>query len=128
MTKHKRPSYIGDWVVLQSRKCIQTLPTDDNDYPLRWRMIKKAFSKSIPNSKSRMKTQLKCNERGAWQRRYWEHSIRDEVDNPVKHGLVERVVDWRFSSFHCLVKAGVYGADWGLAANLEMNMGEVHGG
>ena len=61
-------------------------------------------------------------ERGIWQRRYWEHLIRDEADfrahmdyvhiNPVKHGLVEQVIDWPFSTFHRLVEKGVYPADW----------------
>lgn len=101
-------------------------------------MIKKTFSKNIPKNEARTPTQLKRGERGFWQRRYWEHTIRDEVDyakhmdylhfNPAKHGLVERVTDWRFSSFHRLVKAGVYAADWGVAADLEMNVGEAHGG
>ena len=62
-------------------------------------------------------------ERGIWQRRFWEHTIRDDRDyaahmdyicfNPVKHGWVERVVDWPYSSFHRLVRAGVYPVDWG---------------
>src|ERR1700743_2171271 len=61
-------------------------------------------------------------ERGIWQRRYWEHTIRDETDferhinyvhiNPVKHGLVTRVRDWPFSSFHRMVKLGIYPEDW----------------
>jgi putative transposase len=61
-------------------------------------------------------------ERGIWQRRYWEHTIRDEDDfarhvdyihiNPVKHGLVSRVRDWGPSSFHRMVKQGVYPEDW----------------
>ncbi|TND01442.1 MAG: hypothetical protein FD120_2615 [Gammaproteobacteria bacterium] len=61
-------------------------------------------------------------ERGIWQRRYWEHQIRDDRDyaahmdylhyNPVKHGLVKRVADWPHSTFHRLVKDGVYSPDW----------------
>jgi putative transposase len=57
-----------------------------------------------------------------WQRRYWEHTIRNDTDlsrhidyvhfNPVKHGLVEQVRDWRFSSFHRYVRAGLLPADW----------------
>ncbi|HEC17956.1 MAG TPA: transposase, partial [Gammaproteobacteria bacterium] len=57
-----------------------------------------------------------------WQRRYWEHTIRDENDmrrhidyihyNPVKHGHVASVAEWPFSSFHRFVKAGVYPLDW----------------
>ena len=61
-------------------------------------------------------------ERGIWQRRYWAHLIRDDMDmqahmdyvhfNPVKHGLVEYVADWPHSTFHKLVKAGIYPPDW----------------
>lgn len=64
----------------------------------------------------------KRGERGLWQRRYWEHLIRDDRDfaahmdyihiNPVKHGLVTRVGDWPYSTFHRLVLDGVYSADW----------------
>lgn len=139
ITKNKHPFHIDGWVVLpEHMHCIWTLPADDNDYPSRWRMIKKTFSKSIPKTESRTQTQLKRGERGIWQRRYWEHTIRDEVDyakhmdylhfNPVKHGLVERVADWHFSSFHRLVQAGIYATDWGLATDLKMSVGEAHGG
>lgn len=51
-------------------------------------------------------------ERGIWQRRYSEHSIRDEKDfaahrdyvhsYPLQHGLVNRVVDWPYSTPHRL--------------------------
>jgi len=61
-------------------------------------------------------------ERGIWQRRFWEHLIRDDEDyrrhveycyiNPVKHGLVSRVGDWPFSSFHRDVSAGLFSQDW----------------
>jgi putative transposase len=65
---------------------------------------------------------MKRGERGIWQRRYWEHLIRDEEDyrrhvdyihwNPVKHGWVERVADWPYSSFHKYVRQGVYSWEW----------------
>ena len=64
-------------------------------------------------------------ERGIWQRRFWEHQIRDEPDfaahadylhyNPVKHGLVARTVDWPHSTFHRFVERGVYSRDWGVS-------------
>jgi putative transposase len=70
----------------------------------------------------RSKVRIMRGERGIWQRRYWEHLIRDEADfrahldyvhiNPVKHGLVERVVDWPYSTFHHFVNQGVYPLDW----------------
>lgn len=72
---------------------------------------------------SRSASKIAKREKGIWQRRFWEHQIRDERDlqrhvdyihyNPVKHGLVERVVDWPCSSFHRHVKAGWLPADWG---------------
>ena len=71
----------------------------------------------------RSPSRAKKGERGIWQRRYWEHTLRDEADfvrhvdyihyNPVKHGHVTRVRDWPFSSFHRMVRLGVYALDWG---------------
>jgi len=68
-------------------------------------------------------SKLKKREKGIWQRRYWEHAIRDDADfephvdyihfNPVRHGLVARVRDWSFSSFHRYVKQGRLPLDWG---------------
>ena len=89
---------------------IWTLPAEDHDFPVRWRLIKVRFSKSIPQGEWRTPTRRARAERGIWQRRYWEHLIRDERDyahhvdycwyNPVKHGLVSNVEDWPFSTFH----------------------------
>jgi putative transposase len=70
-----------------------------------------------------------------WQRRFWEHTIRDENDfgrhvdyihfNPVKHGLVARVRDWPYSSFHHYVRHGVLPADWaGDAREADGSFGE----
>lgn len=69
------------------------------------------------------RSKIKRSERGIWQRRFYEHEIKDEADfirhmdylhyNPVKHGLVKNVVDWPYSSFHRYVKQGVYAEDWG---------------
>jgi putative transposase len=69
-------------------------------------------------------------ERGIWQRRFWEHLIRGERDfqahmdyvhiNPVKHGLVKRVRDWPYSTFHRLVKQDVYPIDWAGGAEVEL--------
>ena len=123
-TKRKRPFYIDAWVVLPDHMhCMWTLPNDDSDYSGRWREIKKAFSKSIPKTEYLSNTRLRRNERGIWQHRFWEHTIRDEDDyqrhmdylhyNPVKHGLVNRVQQWPFSIFHHLVEQGVYPQEWG---------------
>ena len=86
-----------------------TLPEGDDDYATRWRVIKGRFSRQVTAGNLRA-SHLKRGERGVWQRRYWEHHIRDEQDyrahveycwkNPVKHGYVERPVDWPYSSIH----------------------------
>ena len=102
---------------------IWTLPSGDSDFSLRWRLIKSRFSHSQPCAEHISLSRLQKRERGIWQRRFWEHAIRGEADlrahvdyihfNPVKHGLVSRVSDWRWSSFHRYVRAGVLPADWG---------------
>lgn len=123
------PFEIHAWVVLPDHlHCVIELPEGDTDFALRWRLIKIRFSKSLPKIELRSETRVRRGERGIWQRRFWEHLIRDEQDfaahmdyvhiNPLKHGLVERVADWPFSTFHHLVDEGAYPADWaGGAAN-----------
>ncbi len=122
-TRRAFPFKIHAWVVLPDHMhCIMSLPAGDADFALRWRLIKGRFSKSIPDKEWRSPTRQRRGERGIWQRRYWEHLIRDERDfaahmdyvhiNPVKHGLVSRVADWPHSTFHRLVKEDVYPRDW----------------
>ena len=101
---------------------IWTLPPEDTDYALRWRLIKTHFSRALPALESRSGSRESKGERGIWQRRYWEHTLRDATDfarhldyihfNPVKHGHVTRVSDWPYSSFHRYVRLGRYPADW----------------
>lgn len=109
VTRAERPFEIDAWVVLPDHMhCIWRLPGDDTDYPTRWRLIKSRFSRGVPTGALRT-SHVKRQERGVWQRRYWEHHICDEADfaahvrycwlNPVKHGLVDRPEDWAFSSF-----------------------------
>ncbi len=115
---------IHGWVVLpEHMHCVIELPPGDADFPGRWHLIKAGFSKGLPKTERRSEVRQRRGERGIWQRRYWEHLIRDEADyrahmnyvhiNPLKHGLVERVADWPYSTFHRLVAEGVYPADWG---------------
>ncbi len=114
---------------------IWTLPEGDYNYSMRWRLIKAAFSRALPAGEFTSDSRQKKSERGIWQRRYWEHTICDEGDfarhadyihiNPVKHGLVTRVRDWPHSSFHRLVREGVYPADWaGDTTEIEGDFGE----
>lgn len=98
------------------------LPPDDADFPVRWSDIKRGFSRMLPASLARSASKRGKREKGIWQRRDWEHEIRDATDlqrhvdyihyNPVRHGLVERVADWPHSSFHRYVARGDLPLDW----------------
>jgi putative transposase len=123
LVKQSHPFKIHGWVVLPDHMhCVIELPKDDVDFPLRWRLIKMEFSKSLPKEEYRSSVRLRRGERGIWQRRYWEHLITDDADyqahmdyihiNPVKHGLVARVADWPYSTFHRLVEKSVYPLNW----------------
>ena len=116
--KATRPFSVEGIVILPDHlHCILRLPPGDADYPGRWREIKKRFSSAVDSRTNRR------NERPVWQRRYYEHAIRDEDDwrrhmdylhyNPVKHGLVRSVADWPWSSFRRSVERGWYAEDWG---------------
>ena len=117
------PFHINAWVTLPDHMHILwTLPTGDDDFPKRWQAIKMAFSRGLLPGEALTASQTLRGERGIWQRRYWEHTIRDERDynarmdyihfNPVKHGLVKDAAAWPFSSFHAAVKAGLYPQSW----------------
>ncbi len=119
----RHPFRIHGWVVLPEHlHCVMELPPDDINFATRWRLIKMEFSKALPKVERVSAVRAARGERGIWQRRYWEHLIRDDRDmqahmdyvhfNPVKHGLVGRVADWPYSTFHKLVKAGIYTPDW----------------
>ena len=110
------PFEIDAWVLLPDHMhCIWTMDEEDRDFSKRWSIIKRLYT-----------VHFRKNGRVAepyWQPRFWEHTIRDERDyenhmnylhyNPVKHGLVKTPLDWPWSSFHRLVKAGIYSPDWG---------------
>ena len=121
--KMHKPFYIDAWVVLPDHMhAVLTLPKGDSDYSGRWREIKKRFSKGLAKNEHLSLARVNKNERGIWQRRFWEHTIVDERDywqhvnyvhfNPFKHGLVERVADWPYSSFHKAVESGIYSRNW----------------
>ena len=121
--RRRHPFTIDAMVVLPDHlHAVWTLPEGDADFATRWRLIKSAFSRNLATSERISDSRATKGERGIWQRRYWEHTIRDENDfarhidyihiNPVKHGLVARVSDWPYSSFHRMVKLGVYPEDW----------------
>ena len=103
--------------------CIWTLPPGDTDFSTRWGLIKSHFSRVIETGEHVSRSRAKRGERGIWQRRFWEHLIRDQNDfkrhadyvhwNPVKHGWVQRVADWPHSTFHAFRQRGIYPEDWG---------------
>lgn len=109
-TRDERPFGIDAWVVLPDHMhCVWTLPEGDRDFSTRVQVIKSRFSRTVPMGHRRLSHVVR-RERGLWQRRFWEHHIRNEADfhnhiaycwhNPVKHGFVERPEDWPFSSWH----------------------------
>jgi putative transposase len=107
--------------------CIWTLPEGESNHSTHWRRIKEQFTRTYLDAGgaegNRRESRLRHGERAVWQRRFWEHTCRDQDDlnrcidyihwNPVKHGLVERVRDYPWSSFHRYVEHGVYPLDWG---------------
>lgn len=128
--KRRHPFHIDAMVILPDHlHALWTLPEGDADYPTRWMLIKAGFSRRIPPGEWRNKSRIAKGERGIWQRRYWEHWIRDERDyarhvdyihyNPVKHGYVQRVADWPYSTFHRYVERGMYPSDWAGAPESE---------
>jgi putative transposase len=102
---------------------IWSLPNGDLNFPLRLGLIKSRFSRGLPSSDLRSRSQIEKRDKGIWQRRYWEHTIRNDDDlvrhvdyihfNPVKHGYVSQVRDWPHSTFHRYVEQGLLPADWG---------------
>ena len=135
-TQRHHPFTIDAIVVLPDHlHTVWTLPEGDADFPTRWRLIKTSFSRKLSADEPVSSSRAGKGERGIWQRRYWEHTIRDEIDysrhidyvhiNPVKHGLVKRVGDWPYSSFHRMVRDGVYPDDWaGDVSGLDAEFGE----
>lgn len=129
------PFHIDACVVLPDHlHAIWTLPEGDADYADRWRTIKQHFSRAMASTEYRSEVRQRRGERGIWQRRFWEHAIRDDRDfaahcdyvhiNPVKHGHVERVRDWPFSTFSRFVAAGIYPEHWAEAPSIDGVQGD----
>ena len=122
-TMAERPIKVDAWVVLPDHMhAVWTLPEGDAGYSVRWKDIKTRFTKSVGRVGQRSPSKIAKGEAGIWQRRFWEHHIRDDRDfithlrycwwNPVKHGFVERPVDWPYSSIHREVRLGRVEAEW----------------
>ncbi|UWR23652.1 REP-associated tyrosine transposase [Sulfitobacter sp. S190] len=95
---------------------IWTLPPEDTDFGIRWRMIKGLFSRALPAPEGRSETQLRRGDKGIWQRGYWSHRLRDAADvrahrqmiyaSPVQAGLCAVPRDWPHSSIHRDLRLG----------------------
>lgn len=121
-TLQERPWSFDAIVVLPDRlHTVVSLPEGDANYATRWRIIKARFSRKMPKSEVNVR-QVSRRERGIWQRRYWEHHIRNRADYwahvsycweaPVRAGLVQQAADWPYSSFQRDVQAGRVSPDW----------------
>lgn len=121
-TKAALPFSVDAIVILPDHlHAIWTLPPDDADFSGRWRKIKGAFTRSVGEAGGKL-TRDSRGEYDLWQRRFWEHTVRDDDDfqrcvdyihyNPVKHGLVQSPVDWEVSSLHRYVREGRLPSDW----------------
>jgi putative transposase len=121
-TRREKPFHIDAWVVLPEHlHAVWTLPPGDDDYSNRWKCIKARFTHRLVMAGLPLARNSR-NEYDLWQRRFWEHTLRDDSDfarhvdyihfNPVKHGLVTHVKDWPHSTFHRWVKAGHYNENW----------------
>jgi putative transposase len=129
--RDQHPFRVEAWVLLPDHlHCVWRLPVGDDDYSKRWGLIKAGFTKTVrqtgwvfgsgpgfPASRARNR------EASTWQRRFWEHQIRDEEDfrrhcdyihyNPVKHGLVDDPKKWQCSTIHQFIQKGLYEDNWG---------------
>ena len=134
-TRQGHPFTIDAFVVLPDHlHAVWTLPPEDQDFSTRWRLIKSRFARTLPKQERLSAVRVARHERGIWQRRFWEHLVRDEADyarhveycyiNPLKHGLVTRVRDWPHSSFHRDVRAGLFPHDWAGESEVVGDFGE----
>ncbi|MCB1561189.1 MAG: transposase [Xanthomonadales bacterium] len=123
IVRERHPFVIDAWAVLPDHlHAVWTLPEDDSDFPTHWSLIKAGFSRTITAGEPISASRERKGERGIWQRRFWEHQIRDDRDrqahidyvhfNPVKHGYVTRASDWPHSTIHRYIRDGIASADW----------------
>ena len=128
-TRRTHPFTVEAVVILPDHlHCLWRMPENDFNFSTRWRLIKAHFSRSLPVGEAISASRGRKGERGIWQRRLWEHTIRDETDfarhmdyihyNPVKHGHVMAVGEWPHSSFHRCVERGLYQPDWAVGEDI----------
>lgn len=121
-TRNERPFGIDAWVVLPDHMhAVWTLPPGDGDFATRWAAIKVRFSRGM-DADARRPSHGARREKGIWQRRFWEHHLRDDAEydahvhhcwwNPVKHGLVDQAAAWPYSSIHRDIRHARIARDW----------------
>ena len=133
-TRRRHPFTIEAIVVLPDHlHALWTLPPGDSDFATRWRLIKTTFSRGRRSVEDVSTSGSRKRQRGIWQRRFWEHTIRDDGDfaqhmdyihfNPVKHSYVQSVQDWLFSSFQRMVRLSHYSPEWASRSGDEPSSG-----
>ncbi len=138
VVKQRHPFEIVAWVVLPDHMhAIWTLPVEDADFSTRWMLIKGAFARRCSPGEALGASRSSKGERGIWQRRFWEHQIRDEDDlqrhvdyihiNPVKHGHACHAADWQWSSIHRYIRSGDLTSDWAAPTDIQPAVGERAG-
>lgn len=128
--KYSHPFHIDAMVVLPDHfHLLMTLPPGDAKFSTRIGAIKSMFSRQHPTTESIRASRESMRERGIWQKRFWEHLIRDDRDyanhvdysriNLVKHGLLKRAVDWPHSTIHRLIERGTVDVKWAVDVGLD---------
>ena len=132
-TQKTYPFEIDAWILLPDHlHCVWTLPANDADFSIRWKLIKQFVSHDYRDHFQRQTrlSRIKMNRRegSIWQRRFWEHRLQNEKDfanhldyihyNPVKHGLAKAPKDWNYSSFGRYVTEGFYDREWGAGCDI----------
>jgi putative transposase len=137
LVQRHHPFHIDAVVILPDHLHARwTSPPDDAAFAMRWGLVSAGFSRNLPCMERRSDSRKKKGERGIWQRRYWEHMIRNDDDyarhvdyihaNPVKHGHASHPAAWPYSSIHRYVRDGILPADWrGSAKTEEWMVGEA---
>ena len=126
--RQKYPFSIEAFVLLPDHfHCLWTLPLDDGNISVRLRLIKtyitKNYQQELGINLAISQSRQKRKESNLWQRRFWEHLIRNDKDfashcdyihyNPVHHGFCNNPQDWQYSSIHRFIDQGIYPPDWG---------------
>ena len=136
--RDRHPFEIVAWVVLPDHlHAVWALPPGDADFSTRWMLIKAGFSRRLECDEAVRESRVRKGERGIWQRRFWEHQIRDDDDlqrhvhyvhiNPVKHGHASRASGWPYSSIHRYIRAGELAEDWSAEPEVVVADGERFG-